>query len=454
MEQKDLPLETIYISIPSFYDEELLPTIDDAFGKAEYPERIFIGLALQDSSKKFYKQVKKHIAKYGSQIGLDFTKLTSDIALTQIGVGKGRAKAHSFYNDQDYFLQVDSHTMFASGWDSKLITMLAEAKGATQNKKTILTAYAGNYFLNENAERVLDFPEGLSEHQGFYYPLYSKFGTRMGIPIWDTVPVSKISDTKAEFIPAPKFNANFAFGDKQFARNLGLDVDVVFFEEEIVQSINILSSGYSMAIPNVEDAIIRHYYLPPNMSGIINRKSAGDYMKQFGVFDEMNSRQRTNYAEFIKTECKAENAQAYQRYANIDLEHGRLTDSMLHPTSWVIDTFNYEDIVAEFNAVPEELAIEEAKDEDCGCKKDHDHPEQPVAEKPKEARPWDMLDPRIGRVSEEIKEMRMDACTNCEFFVKLTKQCTKCGCHMPWKTGLPHASCPVGKWDAVPDEGN
>lgn len=458
MEQKDLPLETIYVSIPSLYDEELVATITDAFDKAENPERVFIGIALQDSDRKLLKVVKEAIKPFGKRVNLTFTKLTKRNAAIELGVGKGRAKAHSFYDDEDYFLQIDSHTMFSSGWDSRLITMLAEAKAASQNKKTILTAYAGNYFLTEEGERVLDFPQGLNEHYGFYYPLYSRFETRMGIPTWDTVPLSKISDTEAPFVPAPKFNANFAFGDKDFARALGLELNVVFFEEEIVQSINILGAGYSMAFPNSEEAVVRHYYLPPNMTGPVNRKSAGNYMEKFDVFEEMNSRQRTNYAQFLDTECKADSIRAYQDYANIDLRHGRRTESMLHPVSWVLETFNYEEIISAFNA-PEaqELPVldpAEPSEEGCGCKKDHDHAEEAPTEKPKEARPWDMLDPRIGRVSEEIKKMRMDACTNCEFFVKLTKQCTKCGCHMPWKTGLPHASCPVGKWEAVADEGN
>lgn len=463
MEQENLPLETIYVSIPSFLDGQLIPTVEDAFNKAEHPSRIFIGIALQDHNKKFLKTVKKAIAPYGDNAKLTFTLLTKKNASSELGVGKGRAKAHSFYNEEDYFLQIDSHTMFAEGWDSKLIELLAEAKIASQNKRTIISAYAGNYFLDADGQRILEFPENMEKHAGFYYPLYTRFGTRMGMPVWDTVPVSKISDTKAKFIPAPKFNANFAFGDSNFAHRLGLETTAVFFEEELVQTLNIMSSGWSIALPNIEDAIIRHYYFPPDSKDGAQRWSAGDYMGKFGIFEEMNARQRENYKTYLDTECRAENLEAYQRYANVDLRNGRLTDSMLHPTSWVLDTFDYETIVEEFNYVepekePEAEEVVEEASEGCGCKNKHEHTEPAVqeeapAEPVKEARPWDLLNPNIGRVSEEIKEMRMNACRNCEFFVKLTQQCTKCGCIMPAKTTLPHASCPVGKWDSVPDEG-
>lgn len=69
-----------------------------------------------------------------------------------------------------------------------------------------------------------------------------------------------------------------------------------------------------------------------------------------------------------------------------------------------------------------------------------------MADRP--ARPWDLFNKNIGRVSDEIRAKRMAICHDCEFFISLTQQCIKCGCIMPAKTGLPHASCPVHKWAA------
>ncbi len=69
--------------------------------------------------------------------------------------------------------------------------------------------------------------------------------------------------------------------------------------------------------------------------------------------------------------------------------------------------------------------------------------------KPKKARPWDLLNKNIERVGAELSKERLDICKDCKFFVSLTQQCLKCGCHMPWKTTLPHAECPIHKWEAV-----
>jgi hypothetical protein len=43
----------------------------------------------------------------------------------------------------------------------------------------------------------------------------------------------------------------------------------------------------------------------------------------------------------------------------------------------------------------------------------------------------------------------MSTCQSCEFFVKATHQCKKCGCFMDIKTKLLNAECPIGKWGQV-----
>jgi len=82
-----------------------------------------------------------------------------------------------------------------------------------------------------------------------------------------------------------------------------------------------------------------------------------------------------------------------------------------------------------------------------------DLPEVPKLKKP--ARPWDMLNPNTEYVSDEIQLKRMSICKKCPFYIKLTHQCTKCGCIMNLKTKLSHAECPIGKWGIeIPKESN
>ena len=68
----------------------------------------------------------------------------------------------------------------------------------------------------------------------------------------------------------------------------------------------------------------------------------------------------------------------------------------------------------------------------------------------RDARPFDLFNSKIGRVSRQTAQERLDICRNCPSFVSLTTQCQECGCFMKMKTKLPNATCPLGKWGTAP----
>jgi hypothetical protein len=63
-----------------------------------------------------------------------------------------------------------------------------------------------------------------------------------------------------------------------------------------------------------------------------------------------------------------------------------------------------------------------------------------------DSKPWHLLDADARITDQEIVDKRFSICKGCEYFIKLTTQCTKCGCVMRAKTTLKNAECPVGKW--------
>lgn len=63
-------------------------------------------------------------------------------------------------------------------------------------------------------------------------------------------------------------------------------------------------------------------------------------------------------------------------------------------------------------------------------------------------------------VSAQTRANRLNTCRGCEHFVESTQSCGPlvveaftesplCGCHMPTKTRLKWAECPLGNWEAV-----
>lgn len=68
------------------------------------------------------------------------------------------------------------------------------------------------------------------------------------------------------------------------------------------------------------------------------------------------------------------------------------------------------------------------------------------AERDGNVTPLDLFNPYTEYINDAAAAKRLDVCKNCEFYIKLTHQCKKCGCIMNVKTKLAHATCPMGKW--------
>jgi hypothetical protein len=64
----------------------------------------------------------------------------------------------------------------------------------------------------------------------------------------------------------------------------------------------------------------------------------------------------------------------------------------------------------------------------------------------KVVRPWDLLNPRSPKSTEQTQIERITICKSCPELIKATRQCKQCGCIMPLKVLLADAFCPLGKW--------
>jgi hypothetical protein len=64
---------------------------------------------------------------------------------------------------------------------------------------------------------------------------------------------------KTGFSPAAKVTGAFMFGNKHFAEEASLPEHVIFWEEEIVQSVELISLGFTLVYPYIF-ANIYHYY--------------------------------------------------------------------------------------------------------------------------------------------------------------------------------------------------
>jgi len=68
---------------------------------------------------------------------------------------------------------------------------------------------------------------------------------------------------------------------------------------------------------------------------------------------------------------------------------------------------------------------------------------------PRQARPWDLFDKDIGRVTDDVARARLKICNGCDRYMSFTHQCRECGCFMDAKVKLPNAYCPLYKWNTT-----
>lgn len=309
--------ETIFISIAAQDDEELKFTVKYIFENAEYPERVFVGIALTAMKRKTLKEAKRLAEQYN--VSLDFVKQNKN-DLSVLGIGKGRTRAASLYSDQDYMIQIDCHSFFAKSWDVDLINLFNEARSFLQTENFVLTAIPPAYRYC-----CAKHPDPEKTGSQTRYPFYEtqKFFIDV-IPKWAE---SNIIETRKEkFLPCAKASPAFIMGDKRFAKNPGIYQKATFYDEDLTQSFDLFSRGFFFVFPNIEDLPVRHL----DSNGIIkghDRFFILDYLDSEHN-DLLHSNMKKEYLDFANRFKNTKEFIEYKKYAKVDLIKGCFTKNV------------------------------------------------------------------------------------------------------------------------------
>ena len=128
---------SIFVSIASYRDEELVKTVRSIYDNADHPEDLIFGIVNQEDRRRFP----------------DFSWLGDQVRLHNMpykdakGAGYARKLAMELYDGEDYFFQIDSHMRFAKGWDTKLIDMYKWSVNDAGTYKVILSQFAAAYMV-------------------------------------------------------------------------------------------------------------------------------------------------------------------------------------------------------------------------------------------------------------------------------------------------------------------
>jgi len=309
--------ETIFVSMPAQDDEETKHSIRSAFENAEFPERIYLGVALTSLKLKHKKEIESLMSK-NKNIKMDYQKQKKN-DLSTLGIGQGRTRSAALYDDQDYMLQVDCHTLFEKNWDSKMIDMFHKASEEVGDDNMVISCIPLLYSYSKDGTLVRDKNP---ESRYATYVMDSFFVDV--VPRWREVDIMSFKDEG--FYPAHKLNPACTFGNKNFAKDPGIHKDAIFYDEDWTQQLNLFNRGIAFVFPNFKDFPIRHLDGKVDEIKDHRRLFFTEYLsKQKNV--EIHENLMSNYLKFVKDPNNKEAIEKYAKYSKAHAVRGYFSAS-------------------------------------------------------------------------------------------------------------------------------
>lgn len=233
---------SIFISLAAYRELELRTTIESALNNASQPEALFFGVFSQADDHEF-------VDVSDMQNVIQERVLASEAK----GAGYARNKVMNMYSGQDYFLQIDSHSIFVKNWDIKIIEWYKKIQSETKNNKIIISSWAlpyrydtdGNIVLNSTITHDWHWKDSMSPHYNVIVPYAG---------VW-TAERRKMED---EFHESLCVLGGFIFADGSLVKEVPYDPRISWHGEEIVYSVRAYCKGWR--IYSIKDSLIYHHY--------------------------------------------------------------------------------------------------------------------------------------------------------------------------------------------------
>lgn len=296
-------MKEIFISVASYRDTELKYTLKSAVEMASQPSKLHFGIVYQGTDKD--RPDFSFLPNYS---------LISMHPRDAKGAGYARSKAMSLYSDQEYYMQIDSHTQFVQNWDEKLVKQLKLAQSQTKYK-AIISAYPLQY--HREGSKIFLQTKSTKEFSAN--------------PNKQRVKLKKTNEWTSERIEfddpkrkVPELSntvlGGFIFTYGSIVKDVPYDPEISFFGEEICFSMRAWTRGYDIYSPT--EVLLYHFYGRGGQPKIWKDDSirkiswkeiqAASYEKQkkvlcgieHGIFGAGNIRSLAEYEEFVGFDFK------------------------------------------------------------------------------------------------------------------------------------------------------
>lgn len=239
---------SIFVSVVSYRDPEIVPTIKSLVDNADNPDSLHLGIVTQDVNNRhpsFDHDSIQHLKVHAGDAK---------------GVGYARKLAMSLYQGEDFYFQIDSHMRFAKGWDTKLVEMYKWCAEDAGTNKIILSQFPAAYIVGSDGKDYL-----LENDEYWAEPSTTKVrvnedGTWGGqrVRMEDMSTPQKSHTVLAGYL--------FAHGD--IVNEVPYDERISFMGEEICLALRAYTRGWEIYAPN--EMLAWHFYERRNSRKIWN----------------------------------------------------------------------------------------------------------------------------------------------------------------------------------------
>lgn len=299
-------MKSIFVQMPSYHDHELYNTVYDLINKSSGEYNINIG-----SHIVLYKDEELKIPE------LKNFKYNIEEAPKGIGIGYARFQSHKFYNGEDYYLQIDSHSIMNQDWDKQIIGYIKHYNDMGF-EKPLITTYPRNYcYLDDGSIKFdesdhstqISFLENTKQFEEIRIPTQTAWSNELDNVFSRSVSGGSIF-TVGDFInPNPK---------------------IAFYGEEIFTAARAFTSGYDLLISPKQ--FMYHLYFDHSRPKESKRRLTWqDWPIEFELIDKMSKKEI--YDTFTKNIIGPQNLgteRSLKQYGNLvglDFENGRVFEA-------------------------------------------------------------------------------------------------------------------------------
>jgi hypothetical protein len=270
-------MSKIFVCVPTMNDSEFLSTVERALDHSSNPDNLSIATTIFWKNSDLNNEKNPFFIKIKNILDKNFKNVKYDIQPWSLhpGVGHGRISPTKFFNNEKYFLSIDSHTDFKKNWDDQVIDLYENSReyfGRLRVLTSYLSAYKRQELHDNNQLNNTFYPEIDLANRWQFFDFYKNLGDKALKSSVFPLPNDQIMNEDNlgylskylidnEYIPAKKISAHFYFTESSpwlTKHNLNLNKNIKFWAEEFYQSSLAYARGYNLVWYKTQ--ILYHQY--------------------------------------------------------------------------------------------------------------------------------------------------------------------------------------------------